>query len=125
MDYVHLNCPEGTITPTNFILTNDGIDLCLLNCTLLDHYYLLVTNMYHIVYVSSASSKFSEEELLSILDGARKANEALGVTGLLVYIDGNIIQLLEGEENDVKTIYAKIVLDTPGIPVSLNCYQVR
>jgi Sensors of blue-light using FAD len=68
--------------------------------------------MYHIVYVSSAESKFSEKELLSILDGARKTNERLGITGLMVYIDGNIIQLLEGEENDVNTLFAKIALDT-------------
>jgi hypothetical protein len=42
---------------------------------------------------------------------ARKNNEALGDRSY-VYIDENIIQLLEGEENDVNTIYAKIALDT-------------
>jgi hypothetical protein len=68
--------------------------------------------MYYIVYVSSAKSKFSEKELLSILDEARKNNAGMGITGLMVYIDGNIIQLLEGEENDVNTIYSKIALDT-------------
>lgn len=67
--------------------------------------------MHYLVYVSSASKKMSEEELTLLLEKARQNNERLGITGLMIYIDGNIIQMLEGEEEKVRAVYNRILSD--------------
>ncbi|HQU70674.1 MAG TPA: BLUF domain-containing protein [Calditrichia bacterium] len=67
--------------------------------------------MIQLVYVSSAKKLLSEEELLTLLEQSRANNEKSGVTGMLLYQDGNFMQVLEGEEAVVKEINAKISAD--------------
>lgn len=67
--------------------------------------------MYYLIYLSSASELLSEEELQQILAKSRKNNEAAGITGMLLYFDGNFIQAIEGDEYAVKSLYDKITLD--------------
>jgi hypothetical protein len=67
--------------------------------------------MFTLIYVSSAVNLFSDAELIELLEKARKNNTALGITGMLLYQDGNFMQLLEGPEEAVKTLAAKIMLD--------------
>lgn len=64
--------------------------------------------MYFITYVSSATNKFKEEELVQLLSHARRKNSTNNITGLLLYCDGDFIQTLEGDEADVKLLYQKI-----------------
>ena len=64
-----------------------------------------------LLYVSSAVKLFSDAELLELLEKARKNNTAMDITGMLLYQDGNFMQLLEGPEEAVKTLAAKIMLD--------------
>jgi len=54
--------------------------------------------MFRIVYVSSASHYFSKSEIQAMLEGARPKNAKIGITGMLLYKDGNFLQALEGEE---------------------------
>jgi len=68
--------------------------------------------MYYIVYVSSASKLFSEEELKEIVDISVINNTRLGITGMMLYNDGNFIQVLEGEEEIVKNRYSIIERDS-------------
>lgn len=67
--------------------------------------------MYHIVYLSTAVKSITETDLTDILNSSRKNNKERNVTGLLMYCDGNFVQLIEGEEEDVKAIYAAIEKD--------------
>lgn len=69
-------------------------------------------SLYHIVYVSSASQLFSQQELLDLLEKAREKNHRLGITGLLLYRDGDFIQMLEGDKAAVENLYATINSDT-------------
>jgi len=71
-----------------------------------------MNNIYKLIYVSRETQPISEAELLEILDKARSANAEKGITGLLLYNNGCIIQLLEGEETTVEQLYKKIELDT-------------
>jgi hypothetical protein len=57
--------------------------------------------MFRIVYISSASKRFSIDEIENMLETARPKNDALGITGMLLYKDGNFMQALEGEEEVV------------------------
>lgn len=68
--------------------------------------------MFRIVYISSASKYFSREEIESMLERARPKNDALGVTGILLYKDGNFMQALEGEEEAVTKLARTIQNDT-------------
>ena len=68
--------------------------------------------MIRLVYSSAARAGMDEAELKRILDGARTRNARRRVTGLLLYRDGVFLQLLEGEEVDVRFVYARIVQDT-------------
>lgn len=67
--------------------------------------------MFQLVYVSSATAPFSREELKEILLNSRDTNNQMDVTGLLLYNDGNIIQVLEGEEAAVREIFDRIAKD--------------
>jgi hypothetical protein len=67
--------------------------------------------MYHLVYVSSAINVFTDQQLGELLEVSRRKNIACAVTGLLLYISGNFIQLLEGEQADVTSTLARIKQD--------------
>ncbi|HTE06515.1 MAG TPA: BLUF domain-containing protein [Planctomycetota bacterium] len=67
--------------------------------------------MYDLAYASSAVGTFTPAQLVELLQISRDNNERLGITGMLLYKDGNFMQVLEGEESSVKALYAKIALD--------------
>lgn len=67
--------------------------------------------IFQLVYVSSAKTKFSEAELEALLDQSRRKNTRLGLSGILLYADGNFMQLLEGEEKQVRSMYTRIAED--------------
>ena len=67
--------------------------------------------MFTLVYVSSAVSPFSKSELADLLARSRANNESLGISGMLLYKDGNFMQVLEGEEEPVRALYEKIGTD--------------
>jgi hypothetical protein len=70
-----------------------------------------MTSLIRCIYSSVASADFSEEDLPGLLTHARSANAARGVTGMLVYINGHFLQVLEGEESVVDELIDKIGLD--------------
>ena len=68
--------------------------------------------LYQICYVSSANEKFQQTELLEPLNQARQYNKNNNVTGLLLYDGvGTFLQTLEGEKNDVESLFSKIKMD--------------
>lgn len=58
--------------------------------------------MYHLIFISSAVSMFTQQELHSLLVESELESKRLGITGYCLYRGGNLIQLLEGEEANVK-----------------------
>ncbi len=68
--------------------------------------------VYYIAYVSSATHLFPPEELVELLAKSRANNARAGISGMLVYRDGNFMQVLEGEEDAVRAQYDKIERDT-------------
>ena len=67
--------------------------------------------MRQLLYVSNTSRNVAAEELDAILAVSRINNAALDVTGLLLFIDGGFLQILEGEERTVRELYARIAVD--------------
>ncbi|MFI5157569.1 MAG: BLUF domain-containing protein [Sphingobacteriales bacterium] len=67
--------------------------------------------MYYLIYLSAGVNWFSEKELTDILSVSITNNSRDNITGLLLYSEGNFIQLLEGNEQDVKNTFERISKD--------------
>ncbi len=67
--------------------------------------------MIHLIYGSTATKPMTEDEILELLKKARVKNERLGVSGLLLYHDGNFLQVLEGEDQTVTELFDEIKQD--------------
>lgn len=81
--------------------------------------------MFSLVYVSSAIKPFTQPQLLQLLAQSRADNERRNVTGMLLYKNGNFMQVLEGEESDVRGVHKKISTDMRhrGLLVLLQRHQ--
>ena len=69
------------------------------------------TQLVHCIYASASTKPLSEADFMDILQSARRNNEQLGVTGMLLYEDGSFFQVLEGEADTVNELYQKIARD--------------
>lgn len=67
--------------------------------------------IFFLVYVSSAVRLFSGAQLRGLLVLSRRNNVAAGITGMLLYRQGNFIQVLEGGEAEVRDRFARICRD--------------
>ena len=67
--------------------------------------------MFFLIYVSAAVTWFSPSELRALLDRSRARNAQAGITGMLLYQDGNFMQALEGDESVVRALEARIASD--------------
>lgn len=57
-----------------------------------------------LVYCSSATHPFSEQELADLLAVSRARNSAHDITGMLLYRGGEFVQILEGTRSDVESL---------------------
>jgi len=67
--------------------------------------------LWAIVYVSTASHLLTDEELKALLRKSNCKNPDSGITGMLLYQDGNFMQLIEGPKSAAYTLYEKIQRD--------------
>ena len=67
--------------------------------------------MYFLTYVSSAVTPFTPSELVELLATSHENNAKSNISGMLLYKDGNFMQVLEGDEDVVRTLYDKIGRD--------------
>ncbi len=67
--------------------------------------------MFFLIYVSAAVTWFSSTELHALLASSRQHNQRAGITGLLLYKDGNFMQVLEGDEAAVRALHQRIAAD--------------
>ena len=67
--------------------------------------------LFSLAYVSSAITAFGRAELLALLEGCRERNARAAITGMLLYKEGNFMQVIEGPEAAVRALHAKIGRD--------------
>lgn len=73
--------------------------------------------MHYMIYVSQAKKPMDADELEQLLSLSRRWNTAKDLTGLLIYRysinaeSGHFIQMLEGDEREVRTLFEKIKRD--------------
>lgn len=68
--------------------------------------------MHRIIYCSQATSDLSGDELIELLDLARTRNDAVGLTGMLLYSSQSFLQVLEGVRQALDATYARIKADS-------------
>lgn len=69
------------------------------------------SSFFQLIYTSKPVAELTEQNLIDILVGAQKYNQDEGVSGFLLYSPEKLIQLIEGDELDVKNLYQKIKKD--------------
>ena len=67
--------------------------------------------MHHLVYTSTTTILLTEAELRQLLAHWRATNTRLGITGVLLYSEGQVMQVLEGEAPAVHCLFAAIADD--------------
>ncbi len=66
---------------------------------------------YRLIYSSAATAEMGLSELETMLAQSRARNTLRDVTGVLVYVDGVFLQILEGERDAVGALMEKISRD--------------
>ena len=61
-----------------------------------------------LVYTSSAVGALAPAALADILRASRRNNEAAGITGVLLYAGGNVMQVLEGPADAVEATFQRV-----------------
>ncbi|MGO4911552.1 BLUF domain-containing protein [Leeuwenhoekiella sp. W20_SRS_FM14] len=74
-------------------------------------YYPIYFMFYYLIYVSDSSDLSNTEIVNDILNNVANWNTILDISGFLVYKDGNYLQLLEGEKENVLKLFNKIKKD--------------
>ena len=74
----------------------------------ISYFYLM---FYYLIYLSDSSNLTKQDAIQDILDHVADWNKELDISGFLVYRDGNFLQLLEGNKNEVLTLFNKIKRD--------------
>lgn len=80
---------------------------------------MMQTPVYYLIYVSLATGLMSEQQLVAMLEQARRNNLEMGITGMLLYMEGvfmaktegRFMQLLEGDRTEILSLYDRIAAD--------------
>jgi hypothetical protein len=67
--------------------------------------------LFHLGYVSTERQPMTADDCLLLLRAARERNARLGLTGLLLHREGSFFQVLEGEAENVHTVFESIRRD--------------
>lgn len=67
--------------------------------------------MLEMIYASATKRLLSPYDLGQILEASRRNNAQLGVSGILLYESGSFLQVLEGDDDVVRSLFAKIARD--------------
>jgi hypothetical protein len=67
--------------------------------------------MIQTAYLSSAPVLLTGEDIEKILAASRTNNRRRGITGMLLYCDGNFLQILEGPPDEVEALLRIIAMD--------------
>ncbi|GAB3227519.1 BLUF domain-containing protein [Spirosoma arcticum] len=65
-----------------------------------------------IVYFSFSVNPFSQEDITTILEESRRNNAEHDITGVLLYMNGSIVQILEGQQKVIEDLLGRIKKDS-------------
>ncbi|WP_051228738.1 BLUF domain-containing protein [Paludibacterium yongneupense] len=68
--------------------------------------------MIRLIYSSASVEPLTAAKVAALLSDSRRRNQAAGIKGLLVVMNDDFMQVLEGEDAAVDALYARILADT-------------
>jgi hypothetical protein len=68
-------------------------------------------DLHCIIYISKSVEPQNDEMLTKILTTSQAWNFEHTITGILLYHDGNFMQVLEGSDNEIQSLFEKIKID--------------
>ena len=68
-------------------------------------------SLYHLGYSSTLASTLVASDLIGLLQSARKRNQELDVTGLLLHREDSFFQIIEGSRQNVLAVFERICSD--------------
>ncbi|XOV77795.1 MAG: BLUF domain-containing protein [Aestuariibacter sp.] len=80
--------------------------------------------VYQLVYMSKATITFDDAQLKKLMVTCEKNNAEFEITGLLVFCNGYFMQLIEGEEHHVTSLFNVIKQDPRHTDVSIILSKV-
>jgi diguanylate cyclase (GGDEF)-like protein len=72
---------------------------------------ITIEPLHLLIYVSTSVKGLSSDEVKALVDGSAVRNQAIAVTGCLLYHDGYFMQMLEGSKSNIQKLFAKISID--------------
>ncbi|MEO8585117.1 MAG: BLUF domain-containing protein [Acidobacteriota bacterium] len=66
---------------------------------------------FRLIYSSEAAPDLAAPDLEGMLAESRIRNRSRGITGVLIFVDGAFLQILEGEKDDVLDLMERIERD--------------
>jgi hypothetical protein len=72
-----------------------------------------------LIYASRSTECFHEHEIPDLLQQVRIANAKQEFTGMLLYICGSFLQVLEGQPEMVDAVFSKILIDKRHTQITL------
>ncbi|SDY16403.1 BLUF domain-containing protein [Hymenobacter psychrophilus] len=81
------------------------------------------TSLFRLVYQSQATPPFTAATLQALLRNARTHNQAHHLTGLLLYVEGQFLQVIEGPEPALSKLYNQIRQDSRHTEVGTISYE--
>ncbi len=70
-------------------------------------------------YLSQSKLDWTDEAIDQLLERSKQNNATRGITGAMIYANGYFMQLIEGPQNEVETLYSAIEADTRHSVLSL------
>ena len=67
--------------------------------------------MIELIYISNTPNTLDQSTILEILNSSHTKNKLNDLTGHLYYDGNSFLQIIEGEENAVRSLYEKIKID--------------
>ncbi|MEM1222881.1 MAG: BLUF domain-containing protein [Verrucomicrobiota bacterium] len=67
--------------------------------------------LFQIIYISAAAEDLEISDLENLLIRTRIRNKKREITGIILYVEGNIIQVIEGQKDIVESLFADIEKD--------------
>ena len=66
---------------------------------------------FYLAYISTATRLFDQDQLEGLLAACRRNNAARDISGALIYAGGTFMQVIEGDEDEVRALYGRIRRD--------------
>ena len=76
-----------------------------------------MSGIWQLLYRSVQAYEMETADLMKLLFDARSYNRENGITGLLLHHNGRFMQLLEGEQHEIRNLYRKIADDSRHLDV--------